>query len=216
MVDSRGLRLFFKFYDKSAIDYNVTCRTRDAYDPHRARNEIKSNGHNINKYHYKLKKPMFIQTEVFIKRNAYEYPNATHESVLPEFKPITDAQMKKINEIIKELSANKRNSTNGKRKGRVLDIVQVAETPEIEPTKIYDNDKNDVDSNCSQGGTCEFFFYCWMVGGLLDGSCGSLLKGCCHRLAKAGLLGVQDSNSIEYTPNEGISYGPVINDESKC
>ncbi|XP_069364039.1 uncharacterized protein [Maniola hyperantus] len=188
---------------------------RDATDPHRARNEIKRNGLINKRYqHYKLKKPMFIQTEVYIKRNAYEYPNATHESVLPAFKPISDAQIKKINEIIKELSTNRLNSTNGKRKGRVIDTVQNIEMPKIEPTKIYENDKKDVDNNCSQGGTCEFFIYCWMVGGLLDGSCGSLLKSCCHRVAKAGLLGVQDFNSIEYTPNEGISYGPVINDES--
>ncbi|XP_052742902.1 uncharacterized protein LOC112050031 isoform X1 [Bicyclus anynana] len=187
---------------------------RDANDLHRARNNIKRHGLYVNKRHQYLKKPMFIQTEAYIKRNAYDYPNATHETVLPEFKPISDAQIKKINEIIKELSTNRLNSTKDKRKGRVLDTVQISETPKIEPTKLYENDKKDEDSTCSQGGTCEFFFYCWMVGGLLDGSCGGLLKGCCHRIAKAGLLGVQDTNSIEYSPNDAISYGPVINDES--
>lgn len=156
---------------------------------------------------------MFVQTEVSIKRHSYEHPIA-NESVLPEFKPISDEQIKKINEIIKDMST-KFKSTNGKRKGRLIEtIVQETEVPKVDPTKVYENKKDDED--CSQGGTCEFFFYCWMVGGLLEGSCGGLLKSCCHRVAKAGLLGVQDSNSIEYTPNEGVSYGPVINDESKC
>lgn len=154
---------------------------------------------------------MFIQTEVKIKR---KYAYASNESVLPEFKPISDAQIKKINEIIRELkSTNKVQfpSTNEKRKGRLLDNV-----PEASFTENSKNDETQFDNNCSQGGTCEFFFYCWMVGGLLEGSCGGLLKSCCHRVAKAGLLGVQDSNSIEYSASEGHSFGPVINDESKC
>ncbi|XP_046975030.1 coagulation factor VII isoform X1 [Vanessa cardui] len=187
---------------------------RDANEPHRARyNDIKRMGLNKKKHESNYIKPMFIQTEMKIKRNHYVYPNASYESVLPEFKPISDAQMKKINEIINELRSTNKvqiQSTNDKRKGRILDNVP-------ETNLLTENAKKDdaqVDKNCSQGGTCEFFFYCWMVGGLLDGSCGSLLKSCCHRVGRAGLLGVQDSNSIEYSANEGHSFGPVINDES--
>lgn len=152
---------------------------------------------------------MFIQTES-TKRIFYD------NSSVPEFKPITDAQIKKINEIIKELtSTNKVQilSTNDKRKGRILD--SQAESSNIEAIETKKDDRQ-YEKSCPQGGTCEFFFYCWMVGGLLDGSCGSLLKGCCHRVAKAGILGVQDSNSIEYSSSEGHNFGPVLNDESKC
>ncbi|CAK1593265.1 unnamed protein product [Parnassius mnemosyne] len=89
-----------------------------------------------------------------------------------------------------------------------------AAQPEIITERVQETLERQDDKKCFQGGTCEFFMYCWMVGGLLDGSCGGLLKGCCHRNSKAGILGVQDSNSIDYAPNEGLSYGPVINDES--
>lgn len=138
-----------------------------------------------------LRKPMFIQTDgLRLKRNDFIFPNTSND--LPKFKPISDEQIKKVNEILKEMP----------RRGRLLQDF----SPEVESL-----DRRE-ESPCSQGGTCEFFFYCWMVGGLLDGTCGGVLKGCCHRVAKAGLLGVQDSNSIDY---ESPSYGPVINDESK-
>lgn len=140
---------------------------------------------------------MFIQTDGFrLKRNDFLFPNAS-STVLPKFKPISDAQIKKVNQILKDMP---------KRKGRLIQSIDKAQNIEqIERNEDF----------CTQGGSCEFFFYCWMVGGLLDGTCGGLLKGCCHRVAKAGVLGVQDSNSIDYASNEGLSYGPVINDESK-
>lgn len=178
----------------------------DANDPHRAQsNEIERLRYIIRSYEprrYTLKKPMFVQTEL-TERIFQEHANVS--SVLPEFKPISDEQIQKINDIIKEITSTNRDSG---RRGRVLDKPNPAL---IESKKL----ERQYEKNCPQGGTCEFFFYCWMVGGLLDGSCGSLLKGCCHRVAKSGILGVQDSNSLEFTPNEGLSYGPVINDESK-
>lgn len=161
---------------------------------------------------------MFIQTEVkrpYLKR----IDNTTiEETMLPKFKPITDEQMMRMRDILKEMPSTKIvpvQSTNMKvRKGRVLtDSVTEQSKNVIITEKPLKEDRQD-EKKCSQGGTCEFFFYCWMVGGLLDGSCGGLLKGCCHRVAKAGILGVQDSNSIDYS-GEGLSYGPVINDESK-
>lgn len=33
----------------------------------------------------------------------------------------------------------------------------------------------------SVGGTCEFFLSCWLGGGLLEGACSGLLRGCCRR-----------------------------------
>lgn len=132
---------------------------------------------------------MFIQTDgLRLKRNDI-FPNTSTD--LPKFKPISDEQIKKVNKILRDMP----------RRGRLIQ---------------YDEELESLDRReetpCTQGGTCEFFFYCWMVGGLLDGTCGGVLKGCCHRVAKAGILGVQDSNSIDYEPP---SYGPVINDESK-
>ncbi|XP_021208393.1 coagulation factor VII isoform X1 [Bombyx mori] len=157
-----------------------TFPDKDANVPHRARNKADQ----------KLRKPMFVQTEGVRKSDDNSlFPNISKRNiVLPEFKPITDEQMERINEILNV-------PVQSKRKAKELPVTA---------------DRRD--ENCPQGGSCEFFFYCWMVGGLLDGTCGGLLKGCCHRVAKAGVLGVQDSNSIEY-PNEGFSYGPVVNDE---
>ncbi|XP_072937538.1 uncharacterized protein [Epargyreus clarus] len=174
---------------------------RDANDPHRALYKKRR------KISPKLLKPMFIQTNTvlpYIKRF-----DDTNTTVLPAFKPISDAQMTRISEILKEISTNTDTKvpdvSTKKRKGKLLHI-------DNELDKIEDVKDRHSEEFCAQSGTCEFFFYCWMVGGLLEGSCGGLLKGCCHRVAKAGILGVQDSNSIEYT-NE-LNYGPVINDDS--
>ncbi|XP_049882650.1 plasma kallikrein [Pectinophora gossypiella] len=170
---------------------------RDANDHHRAR--ITENRKPF------FQKPMFIQTDGIkngnLKRIDYYFPNVT-STVLPKFKPISDEQMLRMSQILKDMPRLSKPThmpslMPSTRKGRLLEV----------PSK-------DRQEGCPQGGTCEFFFYCWMVGGLLEGSCGGLLKGCCHRVAKAGILGVQDSNSIEYSGNEGLSYGPVINDES--
>lgn len=156
---------------------------------------------------YLLRKPMFIQKDTRpLKRNFIEYTNAT----VPEFKPISDAQITKINEIMKDILSTKSAPTNY-RKGRLIDSL-TSETIDI-ITELPEKDRK-YDEGCPQGGTCEFFLSCWMKGGLLEGSCGGLLKSCCHRVAKSGILGVQDSNNIE-SPFEGFSYGPVINDESK-
>ncbi|XP_050673619.1 uncharacterized protein LOC126971368 isoform X1 [Leptidea sinapis] len=194
---------------------------RDANDPHRAhllkRMEFKTKKY-IHKTHFKFRKPMFIQTQK-LKRSSFEFPNETRAQ-LPEFKPISDAQMIKVKEILEDLtstslpkstiltqSTNLPLSINNFRKGRLLESTKQVETESPEEDRKYDD-------GCPQGGTCEFFISCWMKGGLLEGSCGGLLKSCCHKVAKSGLLGVQDSNSIDYSPNEGFSYGPVINDES--
>lgn len=185
----------------------------DANAPHRAQYDVTD--YKIKRKKHVLEKPMFIQTDVRspMKRvDFYGFPNVTNRLAdLPKFKPISDEQMLKINEILESLP-----SRLPKRKGRVLNTPQsvLLSAPVVTTEKtIESNDRQD-GKRCPQGGTCEFFFYCWMVGGLLDGSCGSLLKGCCHRIAKAGILGVQDSNSLDAS-SEGLSYGPVVNDESK-
>ncbi|XP_075988354.1 uncharacterized protein LOC142984536 isoform X2 [Anticarsia gemmatalis] len=182
---------------------------RDANEPpHRAQYH---KDYKIKRKHV-LEKPMFIQTDKQTLKRAdiYAFPNVTNRLAdLPKFKPISDEQMLKINEIFDSLP-----SRLPKRKGRVLTPPKtVAEVTKIQTTEPPKSDDRNDGKKCSQGGSCEFFFYCWMVGGLLEGSCGGMLKGCCHRVVKAGILGVQDSNSIEYG-NEGLSYGPVVNDES--
>ena len=65
-----------------------------------------------------------------------------------------------------------------------------------------------------EGGTCEFFLVCWMSNGLLQGTCGGILRGCCHRTAKSTNLGSGDIVDLTDLPNK--DYGPVINDPSEC
>ncbi|CAB3241740.1 unnamed protein product [Arctia plantaginis] len=181
----------------------------DANEPHRARYDT---DYKIKRKKHVLEKPMFIQTDNAQMKRAdfYGFPNVTNRLAdLPKFKPISDEQMLKINEILNSLP-----SRLPKRKGRVLTPLKTIINDIPTTTEPPTSDDRQDEKRCPQGGTCEFFFYCWMVGGLLEGSCGGVLKGCCHRVAKAGILGVQDSNNIDYV-NEGLSYGPVVNDESK-
>ncbi|ETN64964.1 serine protease [Anopheles darlingi] len=65
-----------------------------------------------------------------------------------------------------------------------------------------------------EGGTCEFFLLCWMSGGLLQGTCGGMLKGCCHRTAKSANIGIDASTAIDLTNVPALEYGPVQNDPS--
>ncbi|XP_055846396.1 uncharacterized protein LOC129912255 [Episyrphus balteatus] len=81
--------------------------------------------------------------------------------------------------------------------------------------------KEKVDTNTElecqgRGGTCEFFLGCWMTGGLLQGTCDGLLRGCCHRTAKSTNLKTSDyvSQTIDLTNLPNKNYGPVLNDPS--
>lgn len=67
-----------------------------------------------------------------------------------------------------------------------------------------------------EGGTCEFFVLCWMTGGLLQGTCNSMLQGCCHRTAKSSNLGPEAGKQFDLTDLPSTEYGPVINDNSEC
>lgn len=67
-----------------------------------------------------------------------------------------------------------------------------------------------------EGGTCEFFVLCWMTGGLLQGTCNSLLHGCCHRTAKSSNLGPEAGKTFDLTDLPNTDFGPVNNDPSEC
>jgi len=69
-----------------------------------------------------------------------------------------------------------------------------------------------------RGGTCEFFFGCWVTGGLLQGTCNGLLRGCCHRTAKSANLGTSEllGRTVDLTDLPNKIYGPVKNDASEC
>lgn len=67
-----------------------------------------------------------------------------------------------------------------------------------------------------QGGTCEFFLVCWMSSGLIRGTCGGILQGCCHRTAKSSNLGTSDIvNAVDLTDLPHKSFGPTINEPSE-
>jgi hypothetical protein len=75
-------------------------------------------------------------------------------------------------------------------------------------------DYHDRELQCQhEGGTCDFFFVCWMSNGLLQGSCGGILRGCCHRTAKSANLGINEIIDLTDLPNK--DYGPVRNDASE-
>lgn len=88
----------------------------------------------------------------------------------------------------------------------------------IEKKKTNQNhtgDYQDRDLQCQhEGGSCDFFLVCWMSNGLLQGSCGGILRGCCHRTAKSANLGANDIIDLTDLPNK--DYGPVRNDASEC
>lgn len=69
-----------------------------------------------------------------------------------------------------------------------------------------------------RGGTCEFFVGCWVTGGLLQGTCNGLLRGCCHRTAKSANLRTSEyvGHTIDLTDLPQKNYGPVKNDPSEC
>ncbi|KAF5274819.1 hypothetical protein FQR65_LT00402 [Abscondita terminalis] len=46
---------------------------------------------------------------------------------------------------------------------------------------IQQGETRDRDDECAPDATCQFFLTCWMSGGLLEGPCGGLFRGCCHR-----------------------------------
>ncbi|KAH8355699.1 hypothetical protein KR200_005309, partial [Drosophila serrata] len=73
------------------------------------------------------------------------------------------------------------------------------------------------DTECQhRGGTCEFFLGCWLSGGLIQGTCDGLLRGCCHRTAKSANLGSSDfiGNAVDLTDLPQKNFGPVNNEPS--
>ncbi|EDW01789.1 uncharacterized protein LOC6559422 isoform X1 [Drosophila grimshawi] len=73
------------------------------------------------------------------------------------------------------------------------------------------------DMECQhRGGTCEFFLGCWLSGGLIQGTCNGLLRGCCHRTAKSANLRSSDymGNTVDLTDLPIKNYGPVNNEPS--
>lgn len=68
-----------------------------------------------------------------------------------------------------------------------------------------------------RGGTCEFFLGCWLSGGLIQGTCDGLLRGCCHRTAKSANLRSSDyvGNTVDLTDLPQKNYGPVNNEPSE-
>ncbi|XP_022233312.2 serine proteinase stubble isoform X1 [Drosophila obscura] len=73
------------------------------------------------------------------------------------------------------------------------------------------------DMECqNRGGTCEFFLGCWLSGGLIQGTCNGVLRGCCHRTAKSANLRSSDyaGNTVDLTDLPQKNYGPVNNEPS--
>lgn len=67
------------------------------------------------------------------------------------------------------------------------------------------------DSAQCYSGSCEFFLFCWLGGGLIEKGCGGFLFACCQRQTtpsvKSGI-----GNSPTEPPAVPEFYGPVTND----
>nr|XP_027216994.1 serine proteinase stubble-like [Penaeus vannamei] len=67
------------------------------------------------------------------------------------------------------------------------------------------------DQSLCYSGSCEFFLFCWLGGGLIDGGCGGFLFACCSRPNNRGQRG-HESYRDDKTGFVPIDYGPIRND----
>jgi len=58
-------------------------------------------------------------------------------------------------------------------------------------------------------GSCEFFLFCWLAGGVVEGGCGGFLQSCCNRPNQVGHKTIVTQDNFAH-PNQ--DWGPVIND----
>ncbi|XP_069703519.1 brain-specific serine protease 4 isoform X1 [Periplaneta americana] len=63
------------------------------------------------------------------------------------------------------------------------------------------------DQSLCATGSCEFFLFCWMSAGLLEGSCGGFLYACCQRRSAK-----DTAKKGEHDASVLVDYGPVTND----
>lgn len=69
---------------------------------------------------------------------------------------------------------------------------------------------------CISGASCEFFLSCWLSGGLLEGPCDGLLRGCCQRgAAKAGKSAGQAIGTLEAPPESPKVQSGLLDTFSK-
>ena len=61
------------------------------------------------------------------------------------------------------------------------------------PSKTFVGDQH----QCSTG-TCEFFLFCWLAGGLIEGSCGGFLFACCQRPDGGGRNSQAIANKVSF------------------
>jgi len=65
-------------------------------------------------------------------------------------------------------------------------------------------------SQCTTG-SCEFFLFCWLGGGVVEGDCGGFLMSCCNRPNKVGhkTIVIQDNFA-----HPEVNWGNVVSDPS--
>jgi len=59
-------------------------------------------------------------------------------------------------------------------------------------------------------GSCEFFLFCWLAGGVVEGSCGGFLQTCCNRPNQVGHKTIVTQDNFAHPSQD---WGPVINDQ---
>ncbi|CAG7822522.1 unnamed protein product, partial [Allacma fusca] len=66
------------------------------------------------------------------------------------------------------------------------------------------------DASSCYSGSCEFFLFCWLGGGLIEKGCGGFLFACCQRPSSSVKSGIGMSTTDP--PDVPEYYGPVQND----
>jgi len=64
-------------------------------------------------------------------------------------------------------------------------------------------------SQCSTG-SCEFFLFCWLGGGVVEGGCGGFLQSCCNRPNQVGAKTIVTQDNFAHPT---VNWGPIVNDQ---
>ncbi|XP_031336742.1 uncharacterized protein LOC116166055 [Photinus pyralis] len=88
---------------------------------------------------------------------------------------------------------------------------------DIDLQDLQQPETNDRDDDCAPDSTCEFFLTCWIKGGLLEGPCGGLFRGCCHHgYSKTGESSSQAVGTLEAPRETAKAQTSLLDLTDRC